>query len=79
MPQRPVTYELRGLAYDILLNHGPKTLNELAQMIGCPKDMLRYAIESTSPFDAVFRKSVEREAVYEAVPAEEIYGGEDFY
>lgn len=77
--QRPKTYALRGITHDILLQHGPMSLNALAAMIQCPPEELRYAIESTSPFEAVFKKYVDREAYYDAVPLDSVYGGEDFY
>lgn len=77
--QMPKTYAFRGIAHEILLQHGPLSLNGLAAMIGCTTEMLRYAIESTEPFDAWFHKEVFPETIYEAVPVEVIYGGEDFY
>ena len=77
--QHPKTYELRRIAHHILLQREPMTLGNLALMIGCDKEELRYAIESTEPYDAWFHKEVIEETVYEAVPAEAIYGGEDFY
>lgn len=74
------TYELRRYAYDILIEHGPMTLSDLAQQIGCPKEMLQYAIESATPFGAMFKKEyVDEKTGYEAVPIEDAYGGEDFY
>lgn len=77
--QQYSTYELRRIAHETLTKHGPMTLNNLAKIIGCPKEMLRYAIESAVPFDAMFRKRVDGETIYEAVPIEEPYGGKDLY
>lgn len=55
-------------------------LTDLAGMTGIPKEELRYAIESTMPFGAVFKKSIfDEECIYEAVPIDEVYGGENFY
>ena len=48
-------------------------------MIGCEKNELRYAIESASPFEAMFKKLGDQETWYDAVSIEEVYGGEDFY
>ena len=79
MLQRPQTYYFRTLSHDILLQQGPKTLNELEQLTGIPKEKIYYAIESTSPFEAMFRKRIDRAVVYEAVPIDEVYGEEDFY
>ena len=78
--QTPKTYALRGEAHYILCNQGPTSLAELARIIGCEKEELRYAIESTFPFDAMFKKIVAQETVYEAVPIDEVYDGEEeFY
>lgn len=76
--QRPSTVGLRRQAYNILLIQGRTSLSVLASQIGCPKDMLRYAIESTFPFGAMFKKIIETEIMYEAIPVNEIYG-EDYY
>lgn len=73
--QRPSTIELRRHAFDILLSQGRTSLCALAAQIGCPKNVLRYAIESAIPFDAMFKKFVEKNVVfYEAVPINEVYG-----
>lgn len=78
--QRPKTYWIRDIAYQVLLRRGAMNLTDLAGMTGIPKEELRYAIESTMPFGAVFKKSIfDEECIYEAVPIDEVYGGENFY
>ncbi|MDO4800619.1 MAG: winged helix-turn-helix domain-containing protein, partial [Prevotellaceae bacterium] len=63
-----------------LKDKGRLTLGELSQMIGISPEALRYAIESATPFGAMFKKEyVDGKTVYEAVPIEDAYGGEDFY
>ena len=79
MPQTPQIYNLRAFAHSLLLQQGPMTLNDLEHLTGIPKERFYYAIESTSPFGALFRKYVGRETHYEAVPIEDIYGEDDFY
>lgn len=78
--QKSRTISLRKYAHDSLVEYGPMTLDDLAQLVGCPKETLRYAIESATPFGAMFKKEyVDGKTVYEAVPIEDAYGGEDFY
>lgn len=78
--QRPKTYWIREIAYQELLQRGPMSLTDLAGVVGIPKEELRYAIESTMPFGAVFRKTEDNdESLYEAVAIDEVYGGDGFY
>jgi len=77
--QRPKTYALRGLVHEVLLQHGPMSLNDLAAMTQIHAEELRYAIETTFPFEALFIKHCDHETVYEAVPLDSVYVGEDFY
>jgi hypothetical protein len=78
--QRQITYDIRKIARQALLQMGPMTLSELSKITGVPKDKLRYAIESTCPFDALFRKSCsDGVCEYEAIPTADVYGGKSFY
>lgn len=71
---------LRAIAYQVLSQRGHLTLHDLSGMTGIPTYELRYAIESTEPFGAVFKKyDVDGASVYEAVELNDVYGGEDFY
>lgn len=78
--QRTKTYSIRNEAYQTLLHGGPMSLSDLAEITGISKEVLRYAMDSTEPFGAVFRK-IETNGVirYEAVENEEVYGEENFY
>lgn len=78
--QRQITYDIRNIARQALLQMVPMTLSELSKITGVPKDKLRYAIESTCPFDALFRKSCsDGVCEYEAIPTAEVYGGKSCY
>ncbi len=78
--QRPKTYWIRYTAYQILLHEGSKSLSDLEKITGISKDELRYAIESTEPFGAMFKKIVVNGVVmYEAIDIEEVYGEENYY
>ena len=78
--QRQKTYVIRAIAHQVLSQSGPLTLHDLFGMTGIPTNELRYAIESTEPFGAVFKKNdADGVCVYEAVALDEIYGEEDFY
>ena len=78
--QRQKTYWIRNAAYQVLLHEGLKSLSDLAEISGISKEELRYAIESTEPFGAVFRKiDVNGVTLYESVDNEDVYGEENFY
>ena len=77
--QRSKTYWIRDVAHQVLSQRGPLTLLDMSGIIGIPKEELRYAIESTEPFGAVFKKyEVDGVCIYEAVAIDEIYGEKIF-
>lgn len=78
--QRQITFEIRNAAFDALSRFGPMTLSELERMTGFTKRKLKYAIETTNPFNAIFKKNYKNRILkYEAVPICDVYGEENFY
>ena len=78
--QRQITYDIRNIAHQALLQMGPMKLSDLAKLTKVPTEQLRYAIESTCPFEALFRKRyLDGISEYEAISTDEVYGGNGFY
>ena len=55
------------------------TFSDLSILIGCPKNVLRYVIYSTSTFGSMFRIISGNKVKIEAIPLDEIYIGKVFY
>lgn len=78
--QNSITYYIRKKVHESLQIYGKQTLFQLARRLGWSKDKIRYAIESTSPFGALFRKHKKNGiCYYEGVSIDEPYGGKDYY
>ena len=68
-------YSRRKDIHDVLTKMGPMTLSDLEMIMNLPKNKIRYTIESTHPFEALFKKvHMNRICKYEAVPLDDIYG-----